>query len=288
MTEVLNRKDGTYIARYRVLQKCTNFALNVTYNGLPLGRSPYTFNRPVYSEKCYCPQNIDRWLQRHSCDKSYKQIDEDLIPFEKVAFSHARHKFLEKVAKRQGSMSLCHYKIVDNHIYRKCYGDHVGFSMFTDLLFSTLTRVVKLPDMELLTNLGDWPLSRKSGISRTHGPLPIFSWCGSNDTFDIVWPSYDLMQSSIEGMSRVTIDVLASQQVQLRWQDKEPVAFWRGRDSRGERIRLVEIANANPDRFNASITNYFFFPEEQKRLGPKARLTSFFEFFNVSWPTTSF
>ena len=57
---------------------------------------------------------------------------------------------------------------------------------------------VQLPDMELIVNLGDWPLNKRSGKML----LPTFSWCGSGDTWDIVWPTWDLIKSVIMGMDR--------------------------------------------------------------------------------------
>ena len=51
--------------------------------------------------------------------------------------------------------------------------------------------------MELIVNLGDWPLSKKG-----RDLIPIFSWCGSEDTWDIVWPTWDLAKSVIMGMER--------------------------------------------------------------------------------------
>ena len=56
-----------------------------------------------------------------------------------------------------------------------------------------------LPDLEFIVNLGDWPLEFKSPADN---PLPIFSWCGSDDTRDIVMPTYDLVQSALETMNR--------------------------------------------------------------------------------------
>lgn len=62
---------------------------------------------------------------------------------------------------------------------------------------------VQLPDMELIVNLGDWPLNQKKTRGGGAGePLPTFSWCGSGDTWDIVWPTWDLMKSTIMGMDR--------------------------------------------------------------------------------------
>jgi len=56
-----------------------------------------------------------------------------------------------------------------------------------------------LPDVEFFINLGDWPLEKRS---RTENPLPIFSWCGSVNTRDIVMPTYDITEATIEMMSR--------------------------------------------------------------------------------------
>lgn len=65
------------------------------------------------------------------------------------------------------------------------------------------------------------------------------------------------------------------------WKDKIEKVFWRGRDARRERLKLIEIAKNNPDFFNASITNFFFFQDEIKKYGPPTKHISFFEFFEV-------
>ena len=57
---------------------------------------------------------------------------------------------------------------------------------------------VKLPDMELIVNLGDWPLNKRD----RQPAFPVFSWCGSENTRDIIWPTWDLMKATIMGMDR--------------------------------------------------------------------------------------
>lgn len=57
---------------------------------------------------------------------------------------------------------------------------------------------VLLPDMELIVNLGDWPLNKKD----RQPAFPVFSWCGSEETRDIIWPTWDLMKATIMGMDR--------------------------------------------------------------------------------------
>ena len=66
-----------------------------------------------------------------------------------------------------------------------------------------------------------------------------------------------------------------------RWEDKAPVAFWRGRDSRKERLDLVRMSHKHPDIIDARLTNMFFFKKEED-LGEIVKHISFFDFFKVS------
>jgi hypothetical protein len=58
---------------------------------------------------------------------------------------------------------------------------------------------VKLPDLSFFINLGDWPLEKRRV---TEKPLPLISWCGSDDSLDIVLPTYDFTQATLEMMDR--------------------------------------------------------------------------------------
>jgi len=81
-------------------------------------------------------------------------------------------------------------------------------------------------------------------------------------------------------MGRQSLDVLSAMgRNQVPWDQKIEKLFWRGRDSRRERLKLVELAHEYPDAINASITAYFFFREEESRLG-KSSYVSFFDFFD--------
>lgn len=72
--------------------------------------------------------------------------------------------------------------------------------MFMDNILLSLSRKAVLPDMEFLINLGDWPLVKKNTLPI----IPIFSWCGSTQTADIVMPTYDITEASLECMGRYT------------------------------------------------------------------------------------
>jgi len=83
----------------------------------------------------------------------------------------------------------------------------VGFHIFPDAMLLSMSRKMFLPDLEFLINLGDWPLvSKKKGSLL----LPVFSWCGSNQTYDIVLPTYELTEASLEGMRRFFFSCFAS------------------------------------------------------------------------------
>lgn len=85
-------------------------------------------------------------------------------------------------------------------VHRTCYGQHTGFKMFVDAILLSITRKVRLPDLEILVNLGDWPLIKKEPNS--DASIPLISWCGNDVSWDIVWPTYDITESSLENMGR--------------------------------------------------------------------------------------
>lgn len=65
------------------------------------------------------------------------------------------------------------------------------------------------------------------------------------------------------------------------WPDKNATAFWRGRDSRQERLELVKLSRAHPDMIDAAFTNFFFFKHDESLYGPLVKHVSFFDFFKV-------
>lgn len=213
----MDRKDGSYIIRYKIYETCSDFSISVKLDNNHVGSSPYISKTPVYAEDCNCPEkSFERWSANFQCNETYKQMDNDLKVFKNVDFNVLRPKILALYDKPT-TYSICNYVILKNQvfeayyyvrnthqffifflqIYRKCYGKYVGFKMFMDSILLSLARKVSLPDTEFFVNLGDWPLA-----SKNNEPLPIFSWCGSQDTYDIVMPTYDTTESTLENMGR--------------------------------------------------------------------------------------
>uniref|UniRef100_A0A8C7WU26 Protein O-glucosyltransferase 2 n=1 Tax=Oryzias sinensis TaxID=183150 RepID=A0A8C7WU26_9TELE len=168
-----------------------------------------------------------------------------------------------------------------SQVYIKTFGEHVGFRIFMDAVLLSLTRKVHLPDVEFFVNLGDWPLEKRKPTEEIH---PIFSWCGSNSSRDIVMPTYDLTESVLETMGRVSLDMMSVQgNTGPAWPEKNATAFWRGRDSRRERLELVKLSRAHPDLIDAAFTNFFFFKHDESLYGPLVKHVSFFDFFKYKY-----
>ena len=67
-----------------------------------------------------------------------------------------------------------------------------------------------------------------------------------------------------------------------KWDKKQEVGFFRGRDSRQERLDLAAMSVGNRDIVDASITSYYFFKEDEQKYGPKVKHIPFEQFFEVS------
>ncbi|KAL5022172.1 hypothetical protein ScPMuIL_001327 [Solemya velum] len=280
-TQVLDRHDGVYIARFRAYASYRDVEIDVVYKGKHVAKSPYKLQGMLYHEKCYCPvAKIDKWLSVMKCPESYKQIKQDLSIFQQFDADEVGKEIVQRFSNA-GSHSLCHYRVINNQIYRQTHGKHVGFKMFTDAILLSLARKVKLPDLDFFVNLGDWPLERRKV---SDNPLPILSWCGSDSSRDIIMPTYDITEATLEMMGRVTLDITSVQaNTGPKWEDKIEKGFWRGRDSRQERLDLVVMARKHTDLMNASLTHMFFFPKDDEKYGSLVKPISFFDFFKYKY-----
>nr|XP_061799283.1 protein O-glucosyltransferase 2-like [Nerophis lumbriciformis] len=277
--QVLDRQDGSLLVRYRMYASYADLHIHVLLGDQHVAKSPYVLRGPVYHEGCDCPQlDGSAWQSHMRCPHSFPQIERDLSHFASIDPERNDKEIPQRFGQRQ---SLCHYTIKDNKIYLQTLGEHVGFRIFMDAILLSLSRKVKLPDMEFFVNLGDWPLEKRKPSQNLH---PIFSWCGSNNTRDIVMPTYDLTESVLETMGRVSLDMMSVQaNTGPPWAKKNATAFWRGRDSRQERLELVKLSRAHPHMIDAAFTNFFFFKHDESLFGPLVKHVSFFDFFKYKY-----
>ena len=203
--EVLDRRDGTFLIRYKTHGTLRALSIQVTLGqeqkhlrGSPVRLSDGRGDPLIHSSSCVCPENdFDAWFQGMSCPESHPQIQEDLAPFPTIDLASALEEAKARFRQRQ-SFSFCHYVVKGNKVHRQCFGEHVGFNMFVDHPLLFLTRIVRLPDVEFLINLGDWPLVKKN-----REPLiPMISWCKDDTTADVLLPTYDITEATVECMGR--------------------------------------------------------------------------------------
>ncbi|KAL7854305.1 hypothetical protein AOLI_G00211490 [Acnodon oligacanthus] len=277
----LDRGDGSFLVRFRMYGSSVHgLKVEVFYKDKPVAKSPYILKGAVYHEYCDCPEtDASAWQSVMECPSEEPQIQQDFSSFPSIDL----RQLLEEVPKRFSSRGgLIHYTIINNQVYRRCLGRYTDFKMFSDEMLLSLTRKVTLPDVEFYINVGDWPLETKK-VDAVPGPVPIISWCGSTETRDIILPTYDITHSTLETMRGVTNDLLSVQgNTGPAWVNKTGQAFFRGRDSREERLNLVSMSKKNPDLLDAGITAFFFFREREKDLG-KAPLVGFFDFFKYKY-----
>ncbi|XP_045873333.1 protein O-glucosyltransferase 3 isoform X2 [Meles meles] len=278
----LDRNDGTFLMRYRMYETVSEgLKIEVLYGDEHVDQSPYILQGPVYHEYCECPEGDPQaWQKTLSCPAKEPQIAKDFASFPSINLLQMLHEVPKRFGDERGA--IVHYTILNNRIYRRSLGKYTDFKMFSDEILLSLARKVLLPDIEFYINLGDWPLEHRH-VNETPGPLPIISWCGSVDSRDIILPTYDITHSTLEAMRGVTNDLLSIQgNTGPSWINKTEKAFFRGRDSREERLQLVQLSKENPHLLDAGITGYFFFQEKEKELG-KAKLTGFFDFFKYKY-----
>ncbi|XP_053564520.1 protein O-glucosyltransferase 3 isoform X2 [Bombina bombina] len=268
--------------RYRMYGSATEgLIIEVLHGDKHVAKSPYILKGPVYHEYCDCPEEDPQiWQETFSCPTQDSQISKDFAPFSSIDLNRMLEEVPRRFAEKRGA--IVHYTVLNNNIHRRSLGKYTDFKMFSDEMLLSLARKVRLPDFEFYINVGDWPVEHRKA-NDTPGPLPMISWCGSTDSRDIILPTYDVTHSSLEALRGVTNDLLSIQgHTGPSWINKTEQAFFRGRDSREERLQLVQMSKKYPDLLDAGITSYFFFREREEELG-RAQLIGFFDFFKYKY-----
>ena len=274
MNKILNLKNGTFMVIFRFFNSYDYLYLQVFANNEELAQSPLILNNPVKHPGCNCPISSTEWKSDLSCP-NYSFNGTSLDNFPKIKLKGLADRIFTKFPHA----SLVHYTVKENRIYRKTFGRYTDFKMFSDEILLYLTRKTRLPDMEFFMNLGDWPQEKDK-----KSQLPIISWCGHNDHFDIILPTYDITRATLDGLYRQELDVLMTYgHVGPPWKEKMHRALFRGRDSRQERLDLVEQRRKRTDRYDLGLTHFFFFKHDENKYGKIAQRIGFFEFFNYRY-----
>ena len=174
--------DGRLMFRYRLAESTRNdVTMHIEHKNKQVLQ--FEIEGPMYDEACNCPMELDEFYTAYNCPASFKQLDADLAHFESIDLDMLKTAGDNKKWRTEATI---HYVIKDQQMYSKRLGTITDFKMFVDGMMHSLLRKVKVPDVEFVFNVGDWPIERDLAE-----PLPVFSWCGSNKTADIIFPTWD-------------------------------------------------------------------------------------------------
>ncbi|XP_042504695.1 O-glucosyltransferase rumi homolog [Macadamia integrifolia] len=162
------------------------------------------------------------------CPDYFRWIHEDLRPWKETGIT----KEMVERAKKTANFRLV---IVNGRAYvetlSKAFQTRDVFTLWG--ILQMLNRYPgKLPDLELMFDLVDWPvlLARDYQGPNATAPPPLFRYCGADWSMEIVFPDWTfwgwpevhikpweyLLKKLKEGNKRTT------------WNDREPYAYWKG------------------------------------------------------------
>eukprot|EP00041_Stephanoeca_diplocostata_P009491 m.146206 g.146206 ORF g.146206 m.146206 type:complete len:558 (+) comp17763_c0_seq2:299-1972(+) len=277
-----DRGDGTYSFQYffspGISVKTITVSVIATYITGPghVGASPYVLNGPIPGENCNCPRRPSLFVNDFQCKGSDPagQIDRDMALFPNGITREDIDNAIP-VLNANGT-SLIHFAIINNKVYSRNYGRYGGFQKFFNEMLFTLMRKVRVPDVEFLLNMGDWPQAPR--VDATTGaalpPLPLFSWCGSDTHYDMVLPTYKIVQATVFGKDLENVQTTDGESYEVGggWHSKRDKVYFRGRPSNAVRTEVAVRSRARQEAYDIAITkNHFnYFPDDAARLEHKA------------------
>ena len=102
----------------------------------------------AHSDDCYCPVDLDTWLEAVDCPSSYHQINVDLAPHETIQLDGLRKKMKTKFKQHH----FCHYVVKENKVR---HNDKLYLSKFR--LHKTISKIFNLRKNTVEKGIGiDW------------------------------------------------------------------------------------------------------------------------------------
>ncbi|KXJ25426.1 protein O-glucosyltransferase 1 [Exaiptasia diaphana] len=149
-----------------------------------------------------------------------------------------------------------HYQIINHKLYRQ--EDCMFLFRCKGVEHFILEIIDKLPNMEMIINVRDWPQVPVWGE-----PLPVFSFSKTSNERDIMYPAWTFWEGGPAvwpiyptGLGRWDLmrDALIKKSQEFPWEKKAPIAFFRGSRTSHERDPLVLLSRSNPELADAKYT----------------------------------
>lgn len=172
----------------------------------------------------YVPCNLS------SCSCHIDVLNNDLKPFQKGIT-----KDMIDAVRNKGVV----YQVIENHIYRQKDCNFPARCSGIEHFIKNTLRKVKLPNMELVINVRDYPQ-----IMEHYGPQgPVLSFSKTSDYKDIMYPAWSFHEGGPAislyptGLGRWDLlrDSLNNAADKYPWSKKKTMAFFRGSRTSDER-----------------------------------------------------
>ncbi|GMH22477.1 hypothetical protein Nepgr_024320 [Nepenthes gracilis] len=228
-------------------------------------RDEYLLNCTTTNMTLTCPANylpqgdLAERLSHLQCPDYFRWIHEDLKPWKKNGIT------LEMV---ESAKQFAHFRlvIINGTAYVNQYDK--AFQTRDVLTLWGILQLLKLypgrlPDLDLMFQCHDPPLIKKDQYmesNATEVPL-LFHFCGSDSTFDIVFPDWSFWgwpETNIKPWVPLMKDIEKGNR-KINWTNREPYAYWKGSLFMGTRGKLKNC-NSTKD-WNAAIYHQDWFRE---------------------------
>ena len=118
--EVLDRRDGSYVVRYKFHHtSCHNVVISVTEGGQHLGPSPVHVAGTVHPDTCRCPEkDLGRWMEEVGCPAETGRMSADLARWRDGVDINKGLEMAKKEFNNPGAHAWCHYAVINNTVHR--------------------------------------------------------------------------------------------------------------------------------------------------------------------------
>ncbi|CAL5340054.1 unnamed protein product [Camellia sinensis] len=163
-----------------------------------------------------------------TCPEYFRWIHQDINPWKEKGIT-------KEMVESAGSKAHMRIVVVNGRVYWKklrwVYQTRDVFNIWGILQLLRLYPG-KLPNLDIMFECGDKPVIQKSdyGGSNANNVTPMFHYCGSDSTLDIVFPDWSFWgwpELQIKPWEALRKDLEAGNK-RLKWIDRIPYAYWKG------------------------------------------------------------
>ncbi|XP_060067840.1 protein O-glucosyltransferase 1-like [Ylistrum balloti] len=244
------------------------------------GESCATESAQKKEDSKYTPSSNTRWKNYlKKIDKAltdYTECSSDLCSCHQDVISNDLRVWEEKpggITKDMITESIqrgVHYQIINHKLYRE---DQCMFpNRCSGVEHFILLIIKKLPDMEMLINVRDWPQSSKHGP-----PIPVFSFSKvMNQHWDIMYPAWTFWEGGPAvwpiyptGLGRwdEQREIIPREAKKWPWTAKQDKGYFRGSRTSSERDPLILLSRKHSDLVDAKYTKNQSWRSKEDTLG---------------------